>query len=228
MILCAGRGERLRPLTDDCPKPLIPVGGRPLVEHHLQALADAGFRDVVINLGWLGEQLPGALGDGSRFGLAIAYSEEGWPALETAGGVIRALPRLGPGPFLVVNGDIWTDYPLAGLALPEGDLAHLVMVDNPPHHPHGDFALIRGRLSSAEGRERLTYSGIGIFHPELFDGIEPGPRPLAPLLRAGIAAGRIGGEHYRGTWLDVGTPERLSELRRRLRPKARGSPEAPG
>jgi MurNAc alpha-1-phosphate uridylyltransferase len=223
MILCAGRGERLRPLTDTCPKPLIPVGGRPLVEHHLRALAEAGCVDVVINQGWLGEQLPEALGDGSRFGLALAYSKEGWPALETAGGIIRALPRLGPGPFLVVNGDIWTDFPLAGLALPQGDLAHLVMVDNPAHHPRGDFVLTGGRLSSSEDRERLTYSGIGIFHPALFEGLEDGPRPLAPLLRAAIGAGRVGGEHYRGAWLDVGTAERLDALRQRLQSKSPGS-----
>jgi MurNAc alpha-1-phosphate uridylyltransferase len=226
MILCAGRGERLRPLTDDCPKPLIPVGGRPLVEHHLRALARAGFADVVINQGWLGEQLPEALGDGARFGLAVVYSEEGWPALETAGGIIQALPLLGPSPFLVINGDVWTDFPLATLALRERDLAHLVMVDNPVHHPDGDFCLAGGRLSCAQDAGRLTYSGIGIFHPALFDGLEPGPRPLAPLLRDAINAGRVSGEHYRGGWLDVGTPERLADLRRRLKPTDPGSREA--
>lgn len=227
MILCAGRGERLRPLTDERPKPLIRVGGRPLVEHHLQALAQAGIVDVVINQGWLGEQLPETLGDGSRFGLALAYSEEGWPALETAGGIVRALPLLGPDPFLVLNGDIWTDFPLATLVLPDRDLAHLVLVDNPVHHPDGDFCLAGGRLSCSEDTDRLTYSGIGVFHPALFDGLEPGPRPLAPLLRDAINAGRVSGERYRGTWLDVGTLERLAELRRRLKPTGPGLPEAP-
>ncbi len=231
MVLCAGRGERLRPLTDRCPKPLIEVAGRPLVEHHLRALAEAGVENVVINQGWLGEQLPETLGDGSRFGLALAYSEEGWPALETAGGIIRALPLLGSGPFLVVNGDIWTDYPLAalaGLALADGDLAHLVMVDNPGHHPEGDFGLSAGRLTTGGGRDRLTYSGLGIFHPDLFIGLSPGPRPLAPLLREAIDAGRVGGEHYRGGWTDVGTPERLGDLRQRLQPSGPDRREAPG
>ncbi len=231
IVLCAGRGERLRPLTDRRPKPLIDVAGRPLVEHHLQALAEAGVENVVINQGWLGEQLPETLGDGTRFGLHLAYSEEGWPALETAGGIIRALPLLGPGPFLVVNGDVWTDYPLAALtalALADGDLAHLVMVDNPGHHPGGDFGLAAGRLTTGAGGDRLTYSGLGIFHPDFFAGLPAGPRPLAPLLREAISAGRVGGEHYRGAWTDVGTPERLEALRQRLRPSGPDRREAPG
>lgn len=233
MILAAGRGERLRPMTDRCPKPLLAVGGRPLVEYHLDALAAAGIREVVINLGWLGEQIPPVLGDGRRFGLAISYSREPWPALETAGGIVKALPELGPEPFLVVNGDIWTDAPLTDLRLPEGSLAHLVMVDNPPHHPEGDFVLEGGRLSSKEKSPRLTYAGLGVYDPGLFDGLAPGARPLAPVLGAAIDAGRVTGQHYRGAWLDVGTPDRLERLRRLLQPgdldpADQGPQQAPG
>lgn len=222
MILAAGRGERLRPMTDRCPKPLLSVGGRPLVEYHLDALAAAGIREVVVNLGWLGEQIPPVLGDGRRFGLAITYSRESWPALETAGGIVKALPVLGPNPFLVVNGDIWTDAPLADLGLPDRSLAHLVMVDNPPHNPQGDFALTGENLSLSATSGRLTYAGLGVYHPRLFDGLAPGPRPLAPVLSAAIDAGRVTGRHYHGAWLDVGTPERLERLRRRLDPQAPG------
>jgi MurNAc alpha-1-phosphate uridylyltransferase len=222
MILAAGRGERLRPMTDQCPKPLLFAGGRPLVEYHLDALAAAGVREVIINLGWLGDQIPPVLGDGSRFGLTIAYSRESWPALETAGGIIKALPLLGPDPFLVVNGDIWTDAPLADLRLSEGSLAHLVMVDNPPHHPAGDFALKGAYLSRKAESGRLTYAGLGIYDPGLFEGLAPGPRPLAPVLGAAMDAGRVTGHHYPGAWLDVGTPARLEGLRRRLDPEYPG------
>ncbi len=217
MILAAGRGERMRPLTDTTPKPLLAVGGRPLIEWHLQALAEAGFRDVVINHAWLGAQIEQRLGNGERFGLRIRYSPEPAGALETAGGIVNALPLLGDGPFAVINGDIWTDYPLAQLPRSLGeDLAHLVLVDNPPHHPQGDFALQGGRVV-ADAEPRLTFSGIGVYAPQLFAGLEPGVRPLAPLLRAAMAERRVGGEHYRGRWFDIGTPERLAELDRQLR-----------
>ncbi len=217
MILAAGRGERMRPLTDTTPKPLLAVDGRPLIEWHLQALSEAGFRDVVINHAWLGAQIEQRLGNGERFGLRIRYSPEPAGALETAGGIVNALPLLGDGPFAVINGDIWTDYPLAQLPRSLGeDLAHLVLVDNPPHHPQGDFALQGGRVV-ADAEPRLTFSGIGVYAPQLFAGLEPGVRPLAPLLRAAMAERRVGGEHYRGRWFDIGTPERLAELDRQLR-----------
>ncbi len=212
MILAAGRGERMRPLTDTLPKPLLPAGGRPLIEWHLRALAATGFREVVINHAWLGERLTAALGDGRRFGLRIRYAPEPPGALETAGGIVNALPLLGDAPFLVINGDVWTDYPLERLpTLGEDDLAHLVLVDNPPHHPAGDFHLREGRVQ-ADGRLRLTFAGIGVYAPELFAGLPPGRRPLAPLLREAMAAGRVSGEHYRGRWFDIGTPQRLAEL----------------
>jgi N-acetyl-alpha-D-muramate 1-phosphate uridylyltransferase len=211
MVLAAGRGERMRPLTDHTPKPLLPVGGRPLIAWHLEALARAGVREVVINLSWLGEQIRAALGTGTAFGLRIAYSEEGPVPLETGGGIFRALPLLGPGPFLVVNGDTWTDVDLAGLAVgPEAD-ARLVLVPNPPHHPRGDFGLEGGRVVEAEAG-RHTYSGIGVYRPELFAGCEPGRFPLLPLLRRAIAAGRLEGQLHTGAWHDVGTPERLAAL----------------
>ncbi len=217
MILAAGRGERMRPLTDTTPKPLLPVGGRPLIEWHLQALAEAGFRDVVINHAWLGAQIEQRLGNGERFGLRIRYSPEPAGALETAGGIVNALPLLGDGPFVVINGDIWTDYPLAQLPRSLGeDLAHLVLVDNPPQHPQGDFVLQEGRVV-ADAEPCLTFSGIGVYAPQLFAGLEPGVRPLAPLLRAAMGEQRVGGEHYRGRWFDIGTPERLAELDRMLR-----------
>jgi len=212
LILAAGRGERMRPLTDTIPKPLLAVGGRPLIEWHLQALAEAGIREVVINHAWLGEQIEAALGDGERFGLRIRYSPEPPGALETAGGIVNALPLLGEAPFLVVNGDIWTDYPFTRLPREPGrGQAHLVLVDNPSHHPQGDFHLAAGRVQ-AEGTPRLTFSGIGLYSPALFAGLEPGRRPLAPVLREAMARGRVIGEHYGGRWFDIGTPERLARL----------------
>jgi len=212
LILAAGRGERMRPLTDTTPKPLLAVGGRPLIEWHLQALAAAGITEVVINHAWLGERIEAALGDGGRFGLQIRYSPEPPGALETAGGIVNALPLLGEAPFLVVNGDIWTDYAFARLPTAlHGDLAHLVLVDNPPQHPQGDFRLAGERVH-AEGAPRLTFSGIGVYSPALFAGLPPGRRPLAPVLREAMAGGRVAGEHYRGRWFDVGTPERLAGL----------------
>ncbi|WP_028238099.1 N-acetylmuramate alpha-1-phosphate uridylyltransferase MurU [Stutzerimonas azotifigens] len=212
MLLAAGKGERMRPLTLHTPKPLIPVGGVPLIEHHLRALAEAGVSEVVINHAWLGQQIEAHLADGSRFGLHIRYSPEGEP-LETGGGIQRALPLLGDEPFLVVNGDIWTDLDLGAVACRPGDLAQLVLVDNPAHHPEGDFVLRDGRLLDEPGA-RLTYSGVAVLHPALFEGCTPGAFKLAPLLRRAIAAGRVGGQHFTGRWVDVGTPERLAEAER--------------
>lgn len=214
MILAAGRGERMRPLTDHTPKPLLPVGGKPLIVWHLERLARAGFRQVVINHAHLGEQIPAALGDGSAWGLEIRYSPEPPGALETAGGIARALPLLGSTPFLVVNGDIFCDWdPAAALALDMGDrLAHLVLVDNPVHHPAGDFALVDGQVGNHEAG-RLTFAGVGIYAPALFAGLDPDqPAKLAPLLRAAADAGRVSGERHGGRWVDVGTPERLAQL----------------
>ncbi|GGK02071.1 N-acetylmuramate alpha-1-phosphate uridylyltransferase MurU [Pseudomonas matsuisoli] len=210
MILAAGKGERLRPLTLHTPKPLVRVGDKPLIEYHLDALVAAGITDIVINHAWLGEQIVAHLGDGQRFGARIQYSAEGEP-LETGGGIFRALPLLGEEPFLLVNGDIWTDYDVGRVRLAEGDLAHLVLVDNPAHHPAGDFALRQGRIVDA-GEGRLTYSGISVLHPDLFAGCAPGAFKLAPLLRAAMATGRVGGELLRGRWVDVGTHERLAEV----------------
>nr|WP_155450735.1 nucleotidyltransferase family protein [Allochromatium palmeri] len=210
MILAAGRGERMRPLTDHTPKPLLQAGGKPLIQHHIERLAAAGLRELVINHAHLGQQIEAALGDGSAFGVEIRYSPEA-QALETGGGIFQALPLLGAEPFLVVNGDVWTDVDLGGLTISAGDLAHLVLVDNPPHNPEGDFALSDGRVRS-EGRPRLTFSGIGLYRPELFDGQTPGAFPLAPLLRQAMANGRVGGRHHDGHWFDIGTPERLAAL----------------
>jgi MurNAc alpha-1-phosphate uridylyltransferase len=211
MILAAGRGERMRPLTDTTPKPLLPVRGRPLIEHHLAALARAGITDLVINLGWLGEQLRAHVGDGRRFGVRVAWSEEGYPALETGGGVERALPLLGAERFWLVNGDVYCDYPFGERRLGSGVLAHLVLVPNPAHHEKGDFALADGRVANAAAG-RLTYSGIAVLDPRLFAGHAPGRFPLAPLLRAAADRGEVTGELFTGAWNDVGTPERLAEL----------------
>jgi MurNAc alpha-1-phosphate uridylyltransferase len=220
MILAAGRGERMRPLTDHVPKPLLAAGGRRLIEYHLQALAVAGFREVVINHAHLGEQIEAALGSGERYGVSIHYSpEEG--ALETGGGIFHALPLLGAAPFVVVNGDIWCDYPFARLR--EIDVqrggAHLVLVPNPPQHSAGDFLLRDGLVSDEDQGEgaRLTFSGIGLYHPSLFDGCQAGAFPLAPLLRRAMAAGRVSGERFDGRWFDIGTPERLQQLDTLLR-----------
>ena len=222
MILAAGRGERMRPLTLARPKPLLEAGGAPLIVHHLRALAAAGFEDVVVNLSWLGLQVREALGDGSRYGLRIHYSDEGPEPLETGGGIFRALPLLGEGPFLVLNGDVWTDLDCARLRgrLAPGDLAHLVLVPNPAHNPAGDFVLERGRIVEREG-ERLTFSGAGVYRAALFDGCPDGVFKLAPLLRAAARAGRVSGELHEGAWLDIGTPERLAELDARLRSGSR-------
>jgi len=220
LILAAGRGERLRPLTDHAPKPLLEAGGRPLIEHTIIALARAGFTGLVVNLAHLGGQIQSCLGDGSRLGVAIAYSHEGEEALETGGGIHHALPLLGEGPFLVVNGDLATDYPFARLhARPEG-LAHLVLVENPAHHPRGDFALQGDGTLSATGEPRHTFSGIGVYRPELFAACQPGKFPLAPLLREAMPKGLVSGELYQGFWMDIGTLGRLQEFDERLRPAA--------
>jgi MurNAc alpha-1-phosphate uridylyltransferase len=211
MILAAGRGERMRPLTDTTPKPLLQVGGQALIEYHIRALHEAGINEIVINHAWLGEQIRQYLGDGSRYGVQIQYSDESAGALETAGGIIKALPLLGEVPFVVVNGDIFTDYAYAGLPQQPDGLAHLVMVDNPPQHPGGDFVLREGRLL-ADGEPRLTFSGIGVYDPQLFAGYQPGALPLALLLRDAMARNEVSGERYTGQWLDIGTPERLAEL----------------
>lgn len=211
MILAAGRGERMRPLTDTTPKPLLPVAGRPLIVHHLAALATAGIHDVVINHAHLGDRIEAALGDGRAHGVRIRYSAEPAGALETGGGILQALPLLGDEPFLVVNGDVWCDCPYADLPPRPAGLAHLVLVDNPAHHPQGDFALADGRVRERDGRG-LTYSGIGVFDPALFAGHAPGRFPLAPLLHAAIARDAVAGEHWTGRWVDVGTPERLRAL----------------
>jgi len=209
MILAAGRGERMRPLTDNCPKPLLRVGGKALIEYHIEALVTSGIREIVINHAWLGDQIESYLGDGNRYAARLYYSHEE-PALETAGGIVQALPLLGD-TFIVVNGDIWTDYSFARLEIAPSMLAHLVMVANPEHHPQGDFSLRDGRLSP-DAEPRLTFSGIGVYSAELFQGLEPGIRPLAPLLTSAMQQDRVSGEYYQGKWLDIGTPQRLAQL----------------
>ena len=216
MLLAAGRGERLRPLTDTMPKPLVPVAGKPLIEHVIERLIAAGVRELVINLGYRGEQIRQALGDGSRWEVHIAYSEEGDPPLETGGGIFQALPLLGGDPFLVVNSDVFSDVDLGELKDHAGehmaqDLAHLVMVQNPPHRPQGDFSLIGDRVR-LDGEPRYTFSGISILRPELFCNCEPGRFSLVPLLRHAAACDQLGGELHSGRWSDVGTRERLAEL----------------
>ena len=224
LIFAAGLGERMRPLTDTTPKPLLEAGGRPLIAWHLERLAAAGIREVVVNTSWLARQFPAALGDGSRWGLSIHYSSEGDVPLETGGGMWHARNVLGNDPFIAVNGDVWTDYDFARLPRqPPGD-AHLVLVDNPKHNPGGDFALDGDGSVRNGGAQTLTFAGIGVYRASLFDdwrrviGDTPGSREnpprfrLAPLLRAAIAEGQVTGEHHRGRWTDVGTPERLATL----------------
>ena len=210
MILAAGLGTRMRPLTDDLPKPLLAAGGRPLIEHHLRSLQRAGVRHVVINHSRQGRKIESACGDGSAFGLHIEYSAEGEAPLDTGGGIRRAVPRLGPAPFIVVNGDVWTDFDFAALPRRPAGLAHLVLVPNPPHHPRGDFALERDRVREAGAL--LTYSGIAVFSPELFRDSPDGAFPLAPLLRKAIRGSQVTGQLHAGGWIDVGTPDRLREL----------------
>ncbi len=216
MILAAGLGTRMRPLTDHCPKPLLPVAGKPLIVHHLERLAAAGIEEVVINVSYRGEQIIQALGDGAAFGVSIAWSRETEP-LETGGGIRQALPLLGQAPFLLVNGDVWCDLDSRRLPALGRDLAHLVLVDNPAHHPDGDFHLTGAGRVQASGEPRLTFAGISLLDPALVAAQAPGAFPLAPLLREAMATGRVGGSRHRGGWVDVGTPERLARLDQALR-----------
>ncbi|HXR63929.1 MAG TPA: nucleotidyltransferase family protein [Rudaea sp.] len=211
LIFAAGRGERMRPLSDTTPKPLLHAGGRRLIEWHLENLAAAGVREVVINTSHLANQFPAALGDGARWKLRIAYSHEEPEPLETGGGMQRALPLLGAAPFIAVNGDIWTDFHFSTLPQDPRGLAHLVLVDNPVHHPRGDFAL-RDACVRDEEEGRLTFAGIGVYRPELLAAHAPGKYSIVPLLRAAMRAGSVSGEHFRGAWSDVGTPQRLAAL----------------
>lgn len=221
MILAAGRGERMRPLTDRVPKALVEAGGRPLIAHLVERLARGGFTELVVNVSHLADMIERALGDGTAFGVSVTYSREAQP-LETAGGIAYALPLLGNAPFLAVNSDIYCDFDLARLGFAVAQLkrgalaAHLVLVDNPPHNPAGDFCLRQGQVA-ADGPGRLTFSGIGVYAPALFAGVVRGTKcQLATLLRPAMAQGQVSGVHHRGLWMDVGTPQRLAELERRL------------
>lgn len=235
LILAAGLGERMRPLTDHTPKPLLRAGGKPLIVWHLEKLAAANVRYVVINTSHLAEQFPDALGDGARWGLRIRYAYEGPTPLETGGGMLNALSLLGPEPFIAVNGDIWTDADFAALPAEPAGLAHLLMVDNPLHHSAGDFVLeADGRLRDREDGARLTFSGVGVYRPQLLAGwhdavgdtpesaLKPPRFKLAPLLRAAMADGAVSGSHHTGSWTDVGTPERLAALDAALNATSRG------
>ena len=216
MILAAGRGERLRPLTDETPKPLIKVAGKSLIEYHLTNLADSGFKEIIINTAWLAEKIHQQLGDGSNYGLSITYSDEG-EALETAGGIINALPLLGNEPFLVVNGDIWCDFDFSTLPdLKEKTQAHLVLVNNPEHNKKGDFALDNGIIKNT-GNAMHTYSGMGIYSTDFFAEQKTGSLPLAPILRRKSDANLISGQIHNGLWTDVGTFERMQELEAQLK-----------
>ncbi len=226
MILAAGRGTRMRPLTDHCPKPLLPVAGKPLIEHHIERLVAAGYRELVINLSYLGEQIEAALGQGERWGIRIHYSREP-QRLETGGGIYQALPWLSDGeqPFLVINGDVWADVDYKALPQRLSGQAHLLLVDNPEHHRRGDFYLCEGRVSeqpAESGQSALTFSGISLLHPALFAAVTAtsgAAFALAPLLREAMAVGKVSGEHFQGHWVDVGTPERLRQLHARLSEK---------
>jgi MurNAc alpha-1-phosphate uridylyltransferase len=211
MILAAGRGERMRPLTDRTPKPLLRIGGQTLIEHHIHALIRAGINELVINHAHLGEQLVAALGDGAAYGAMIHWSPEPDGALETGGGIFNALSLLDDAPFLVVNADIWTDFDFSSLPVQIDGLAHLVLVDNPEHHPQGDFVL-DGTQVSRDGPIQLTFSGIGVYQRELFADCSAGAFPLAPLLCTAMDAGQVSGQHYAGRWFDIGTPERLEAI----------------
>lgn len=216
MILAAGLGTRMRPLTDHTPKPLLKAGGKMLIDYHIEALREAGLTELVINTAWLGEQIEAALGDGASRGVTIEYSREGSP-LETAGGIRRALPLLGDASFAVINGDIWSDFDYRHLRIDPPGVAHLVLVDNPQHNPDGDFALAADGKVTDNGPAALTFAGIGVYRPSLFSGLDEGEAKLAPLLREAMAEGRVSGEHHRGRWFDIGTPQRLDELDRILR-----------
>ncbi len=221
MILAAGLGTRMRPLTERTPKPMLQVAGIPLIEHHVRHCVQAGITDIVINHAYLGEQIENHLGDGRRFDCSIQYSREGEP-LDTGGGIFRALPLLGGAPFIAMNADVWTDYPLAKLrdiALDKDSrLAHLVMTDNPPQHPQGDFYLNNGLIRETGGSEKLTWTGLRIIHPALFAGCSDGVFSIVPLLRQAMKENKVSGEYYGGRWFDIGTPERLREINERLNP----------
>lgn len=223
MILAAGHGTRMRPLTDHTPKPLLEVGSKPLIVWHIEKLAKAGFHDIIINIAWLGSQIPKTLGNGSQWGVQLHYSDEQQEgALETAGGIIKALPLLGDESFLVINGDVWCDYPCQPKTLTTHTLAHLVLVNNPAHNPDGDFHYCThdGHIDN-NGTPCHTFSGIGYYHPDLFTGLEYGKRPLAPLLRTAMEQGKIKGEVFTGDWRDIGTPERLQALDEILKARER-------
>jgi len=211
LIFAAGRGERMRPLSDATPKPLLQVGGKRLIEWHIEALAAAGVRRIVINTSHLADQFPAALGDGARWNLRIDYSFEGPEPLETGGGMQHALPLFGD-PFIAVNGDIRCDFDFSTLPHEPDGLAHLVVIDNPSHHPNGDFVLRSGRLFD-ENKPRLTFAGIGVYRPELLGMHGPGKYSIVPILRAAMREGRVSGEYFHGFWSDVGTPQRLASLR---------------
>ncbi len=211
MILAAGRGERMRPLTDSVPKSMLEVGGKPLIQYHVEALARAGFEELVINHAHLGEQITAHLGDGSEYGLNITYSPETGQALETGGGIYNAMPLLGNEPFLVVNADVWTDLDFSSFVIEREKLAHLLLVPNPPHHQGGDFGLQDGLVTNGD-EGRSTFSGVGIYHPKLFADCAPGPFRLAPLLRKYAEQALVSGQLYDGRWVDVGTPQRLKAL----------------
>jgi MurNAc alpha-1-phosphate uridylyltransferase len=223
MILSAGRGERMRPLTDATPKPLLRAGGRALIEYHLDALSAAGIKDIVINLGWLGDKLRQEIGNGNRYGVTIEYSHESPEPLETGGGIFRALPLLGADAFWVVNGDVWTDFAFTDGAVRVGDLGKLILVANPEHNQAGDFALEGDRISNS-GAQMLTYSGIAVLRPELFAGQQDGIWPLAPLLRDAADRSILAGEHFTGRWMDTGTPERLQTVDQLIRDARRVNP----
>ncbi len=221
MILAAGLGNRMRPLTLHTPKPLLEVGGKPLIVWHIEKLQKIGVTEIVINTAWLGEKLAQALGDGSAFGVKILWSHEG-EGLETAGGIINALPLLGEQPFILVNGDVWTTMDFSSLleVKLQDQLAHLVFVDNPVQHPEGDFILAHGRaytFDQAQPGEALTYSGIAVIHPKMFKGLENGKRPLAPLLKQAMLEQRVSASKMQGVWVDVGTPERLNVLDQQIK-----------
>ncbi|MEG0196554.1 N-acetylmuramate alpha-1-phosphate uridylyltransferase MurU [Acinetobacter sp.] len=221
MILAAGLGNRMRPLTLYKPKPLLEVGGKPLIVWHIKKLKEIGVTEIVINSAWLADVLIGALGDGSQFGVQIRWTRED-EGLETAGGIINALPLLGTEPFILVNGDVWTTFDFSSLldVNLENDLAHLVFVSNPEQHPNGDFTLAEGRAYTFDQNqqgENLTFSGVSVIHPKMFDGLENGKRPLAPLLKNAMLDGKISAEKMQAAWVDVGTPERLSDLDLQIR-----------
>lgn len=226
MILAAGRGARLRPITDRVPKPLLPVAGERLIERHLRALAAAGFDEIVINIAWLGQSIRDHVGDGGYWGVTVHYSDEGAQPLETAGGIRHALELLRPGPFVVVNGDIVTDYPFERLALASDDYARLVLVPNPAHRSAGDFALTGDRVAT-EPPLRLTFAGIGMYSPALFDELDAGDERLAPLLGRAAARSRLAGEHYAGLWHDVGTLSRWHAAEAALSADTTRAPSSP-